>query len=63
MPIFSKLAKEYSTDSTTEEGGSLGFFSTGQMVPEFEDAAFGLEIDNVSNPVQSQHGLHIIKLI
>lgn len=60
---FTKLAKEYSTDTTAEEGGNLGFFSSGQMVPEFEEAAYGLEIEEISHPVQSQHGFHIIKLI
>ena len=59
---FAKLAKEHSTDTTAEEGGDLGFFSKGKMVPEFEEAAYALEIDEISDPVQSQHGFHIIKV-
>lgn len=60
---FIDLAKEYSTDSSTaEDGGDLGFVSIGQMIPEFEVAAFKLEIDEVSDPVQTQYGFHIIKV-
>lgn len=60
---FVDLAKEYSADtSTAEDGGDLGFVSIGQMIPEFEVAAFKLEMDEVSNPVQTQYGFHIIKV-
>ncbi|MFE8700225.1 peptidylprolyl isomerase [Cytobacillus sp. FJAT-54145] len=59
---FEDLAKEYSTDTVSaEQGGDLGFFGPGQMVPEFEEAAYALEIDEISEPVQSQHGYHIIQ--
>jgi len=59
---FAELAKEYSTDSSAEDGGNLGYFSTGQMVPEFEDAAFSMKAGEISDPVQSQYGYHIIKV-
>ncbi|RDW19888.1 peptidylprolyl isomerase [Oceanobacillus chungangensis] len=59
---FAELAAEYSTDGTAEDGGNLGYFSTGQMVPEFEDAAFSMKKGEISEPVQTQHGFHIIKV-
>ncbi|MBS7527253.1 peptidylprolyl isomerase [Fusibacter paucivorans] len=60
---FGDLAKEYSTDpGSASEGGSLGYFARGVMVPEFEDVAFNLPIGEVSDPVQSDYGYHIIKV-
>jgi peptidyl-prolyl cis-trans isomerase C len=60
---FAALAKENSVDAGSKEnGGMLGFFGKGQMVPQFEQAAFGLEKGAVSKPVQSQFGWHIIKV-
>ena len=59
---FENLAKNYSIGPSAENGGSLGWFSTGQMVPEFEAAALMLEIEEVSSPIQTQFGWHIIKL-
>ncbi|WP_164215071.1 peptidylprolyl isomerase [Virgibacillus sp. YIM 98842] len=60
---FDELASEYSTDeSNAEDGGNLGYFSTGMMVPEFEDAAFSMEEGEISDPVATQHGFHIIKV-
>ncbi|WP_456276032.1 peptidylprolyl isomerase [Bacillus sp. AK128] len=60
---FEELVEEYSTDTgTVAAGGDLGFFGTGVMDPAFEEAAYGLEIGEVSGPVQSQFGFHIIKL-
>ncbi|WP_330948555.1 peptidylprolyl isomerase [Virgibacillus sp. MG-45] len=59
---FAKLAKEYSTDSSAEQGGDLGYFSAGKMVPEFEDAAYSMKVGEVSDLVKSQFGYHIIKL-
>lgn len=59
---FGELAAEYSTDGTAQEEGELGYFSAGQMVPEFEDAAFNLEVGEISEPVETQYGFHIIKV-
>lgn len=61
---FQKLANENTTDpSGKTSGGDLGFFGPGQMVPEFEKAAFALEIGAYTKePVQSQFGWHIIKV-
>ncbi|WP_413381098.1 peptidylprolyl isomerase [Alkalihalobacillus sp. 1P02AB] len=60
---FSTLAAEYSTDEASkEEGGQLGYFSKGEMVEPFEEAAFELEVDQISEPVESEHGFHIIKV-
>lgn len=59
---FEDAAKKYSSCPSSEQGGDLGYFSRGMMVPEFEDAAFGMKIDDVSAPVKTQFGYHIIKL-
>lgn len=59
---FEDAAGKYSTCPSKEVGGSLGEFSRGQMVPEFEDAAFAMEEGTISSPVKSQFGYHIIKL-
>lgn len=60
---FAKLAKANSIDTgSAKNGGDLGFFSRGQMVPEFERAAFGLKKGEVSNPVKTQYGYHLIKV-
>ncbi|MEP9377108.1 peptidylprolyl isomerase [Aquabacter sp. CN5-332] len=58
---FAKLAKENSKDSA-EDGGDLGYFTKDQMVPEFAEAAFKLDKGQVSDPVKSQFGWHVIKV-
>ncbi|TLN04346.1 peptidylprolyl isomerase, partial [bacterium] len=59
---FEELAKKYSTDSTAAKGGDLGWFSKGAMVPEFDKAAFGLKVGELSGIVKTQFGFHIIKV-
>ncbi len=60
---FGDLAKELSQDpGSAVNGGSLGAFGRGVMVKPFEDAAFALEVDGVSEPVETQFGFHVIKL-
>ena len=60
---FAELAMTYSEDpGTAEKGGDLGWFGRGQMVPEFEKAAFDLAAGKVSPPFRTQFGWHVIKL-
>lgn len=60
---FADLAKEYSTDtSNSQSGGSLGYFGKGQMVAEFDEKAFSMKVDEISDPIQTQFGYHIIKV-
>ncbi|WP_226670070.1 peptidylprolyl isomerase [Metabacillus litoralis] len=60
---FEDLAKEYSTDpGSAQNGGDLGWFGEGAMVKEFQDAAFKLKEGEVSAPVKSEFGYHIIKV-
>ena len=59
---FSELAKTYSTGPSGAQGGNLGWFGQGAMVPTFENAVIKLKIDEVSVPVQTQFGWHLIKL-
>ena len=59
---FSALARQYSQDTSANNGGDLGWFSDGQMVTPFEDAVHKLKPGQVSPPVRTQFGWHIIKL-
>ncbi|MGN4123591.1 peptidylprolyl isomerase [Lysinibacillus sphaericus] len=60
---FATLAKDYSIDTvTSEDGGNLGYISKGQMDEAFEEAAFVLEVNGVSDIVQSAEGYHVIKV-
>ncbi|MBC6441121.1 MAG: peptidylprolyl isomerase [Rhodospirillales bacterium] len=59
---FAELAKELSIGPSGAEGGDLGWFRQGDMVPEFEAAAYALQAGEVSGPVQSPFGWHVIKM-
>lgn len=59
---FSALAKEYSEGPSAANGGDLGFFSQGQMVPEFDQSVFGMQQGDISSVVKTQFGYHVIKL-
>ncbi len=57
---FSELAKEHSSCPSKERGGDLGYFSKGQMVPEFEKVSYELEVGQFSEPFPTQFGHHIV---
>ncbi|RBW68303.1 peptidylprolyl isomerase [Bacillus taeanensis] len=60
---FSKLASEYSIDpGSKDKGGDLGYFIKGNMVPEFDNVAFSLDVNKVSDLVKTKYGYHIIKV-
>ncbi len=60
---FSALAKEFSKDpGSAKNGGDLGYFNKGDMVPEFEEVSYSLKVDDISEPFESPFGFHIIKL-
>jgi len=58
---FAELAAANNPDSTAQTGGDLGFFTRDAMIPAFSEAAFALEVDELSEPVQTEYGYHIIK--
>lgn len=59
---FGNLAKEFSTDKGSgKKDGNLGYFTKGMMVKPFEDAAFKLQIGEISDPIKTEFGYHIIK--
>ena len=59
---FGKMARQFSTDSgSAKRDGSLGYFGRGKMVKEFENAAFTLQTGEISEPIKTQYGYHIIK--
>ena len=61
---FGKIAKELSLDTgSAKRDGNLGYFSKGKMVKEFESAAFNLQVGQISEPVKTQYGYHIIKRV
>ena len=59
---FEELAKQYSLCPSGKNGGDLGYFKPGQMVFEFENAAFSTPIGGVSDPVKTRYGWHLIKV-
>lgn len=60
---FANVARDVSTGPTGPNGGNLGWFGAGQMVPEFEAATMALSIGDVSDPVQTQFGWHVVTLL
>lgn len=59
---FEEAAKEHSSCPSKQSGGALGEFGKGQMVPEFEDAVFSMQVGEISGPIKTQFGYHLIKL-
>lgn len=60
---FAEMAKQHSSDGAAANGGDLGWFSQGMMVKPFEDAVVTMEVGKVSDPVETQFGWHLIKLV
>ncbi len=59
---FEELAREKSDGPSAKSGGDLGFFTRGQMVPEFDKVAFSLPVGGISEPVETEFGYHLIKV-
>jgi peptidyl-prolyl cis-trans isomerase C/peptidyl-prolyl cis-trans isomerase SurA len=58
---FAALAQEHSSCPSRHKGGDLGEFGRGQMVPPFEQAAFGMEVGAISDVIETQFGYHVVK--
>ena len=58
---FGQVAQQNSKCPSGQQGGNLGMFQQGMMVPQFEQAAFALEVGGLSEPVETQFGWHLIK--
>ncbi len=58
---FGELAKKFSQCPSSRAGGDLGSFGKGRMVPSFDEAAFGLGVGDISEPVRTQFGYHLIQ--
>ncbi|HUY00716.1 MAG TPA: peptidylprolyl isomerase [Candidatus Deferrimicrobium sp.] len=58
---FKELAMKYSTCPSKKRGGDLGIFGRGDMVPEFERAVYKMNIGEISDPIKTKHGYHIIQ--
>ena len=59
---FADMAREHSSCPSGQEGGALGEFSPGQMVPEFDQVVFSSEVNQVHGPVKTQFGYHLIEI-
>jgi len=60
---FSEIAHKYSEDpGTKDKGGELGFFARGQMIPEFEEAVFKLKVGELSPPIKTRFGYHLVQV-
>ena len=59
---FEAMAREYSTDASATDGGALGWALPGQFVPEFEQAMYNLDPGQVSEPVATRFGVHLIRV-
>lgn len=59
---FAEVAKEHSTCPSGAQGGDLGEFGPGQMVPEFDEVVFSAEVNKVQGPVKTQFGYHLLEV-
>lgn len=59
---FSSMAKKHSNCPSKVEGGALGSFYKGQMVPEFDDVAFNAQLHTLQGPVRTQFGYHVLEI-
>ncbi|MCK5639369.1 MAG: peptidylprolyl isomerase [Gammaproteobacteria bacterium] len=59
---FTELAKEHSTCPSGQQGGELGEFGPGMMVPEFDEVVFSAPVNEVQGPVQTQFGYHLLEV-